>query len=315
MLRILLGAEFPLPLDRPFTRAQALAAGLSPSALTSLVQEGLLRRPLRGVYVAAQAPDTQLLRARALQLVVPSGSVVTDESAGWLAGAAMILPPGAHLEPPRLTVFVNRQHRRLSNGLVASGSRQLLARDVACVHGVLATTPLRTALDLGRLRPRDRALAALDQLLRLGVFTPTDLFAEMPRFRGMRGVRQLRALAAFADGRSESPGESALRLRCSDLGLPPPVVQPDILDDAGRFLGRADLLIEELRLILEYDGERWHGPEHREHDEARRAAFARASYTVGVFRRSDLYGSVDAGALLLDHVRRARLALSRRGIE
>ena len=154
------------------------------------------------MYAAAQAPDIQPLRAQAIQLVAPDGHIVTDESAGWLAGAQMILSPGAHLEAPPLTVFATGDHHRLRNGLVDSGTRALLPRDITTVHGVLTTTPLRTALDLGRLRHRDRAIAALlDQLLRLGVFSPEELAAELPRFKGMRGVRQLRFLAPRADGR------------------------------------------------------------------------------------------------------------------
>ena len=53
----LLDEGFPLPLDRPFTRAQARAAGLDPRRLRQLLDEGLLRRVLRGVYAASQAPD------------------------------------------------------------------------------------------------------------------------------------------------------------------------------------------------------------------------------------------------------------------
>ena len=99
----LLGSDFPLDLDRPFTYAMARTAGISRRSIAELVEKGLLRRLLRGVYAAAQAPDTQLLRAQAIQLVAPEGCIVTDESAGWLAGAAMILRPGAHLETPPLT--------------------------------------------------------------------------------------------------------------------------------------------------------------------------------------------------------------------
>ena len=46
--------------------------------------------------------------------------------------------------------------------------------------------------------------------------------AEIGRFRGFRGVVQLRCLAPLGDGRAESPGESALRLHWYDAGLPTP---------------------------------------------------------------------------------------------
>jgi hypothetical protein len=286
----LLGPDFPMPLDRPFTFAQARAAGISRRTLEGLLSELLVRRMLKGVYVAAQAPDTQLLRAQAIRLVVPEGCIVTDESAGWLAGADMILPPNAHLEVPPLRVYATGGHHRLRNDICVSGTRDLLRRDITMVHGVATTTPLRTALDLGRLRYRDQSLAALDQLLGLDVFTKGELLDEIPRFKGARGVRQLRLLAPIADGLSESPGESALRLRFYDGGLPIPEPQRDIFNAAGRFLGRSDLLVEELRFIAEYDGERWHGPDEEEDDARRRDGFERAGYTVRVLRKQNVFG-------------------------
>ena len=315
MNHVLLGSDFPLDLDRPFTYAMARAAGISRRSMAELVEHGLLRRLLRGVYAAAQAPDTQLLRAQAMQLVVPEGCIVTDESAGWLSGAAMILRPGAHLEPPPLTIFAQAgtDHDRLRNGLVASGTRHLLPRDITCVHGVLTTTPLRTAVDLGRLRHRDRAIAALDQLLRLGVFTLEELLAEIPRYRGMRGIRQFRFLAPLADGRSESPGESALRLRFKDAGLTTPEPQQNIYDARGRFIGRADLLIKELLFVAEYNGEEWHDEEQEPHDAARCKAMEDADHTVRVFTRHNVYGQhQDAIEILNAGVYEARRNLSRR---
>lgn len=307
---VLLGTDFPLPLDRPFTARQAREAGLSRRRLQALHEEALVRRVLHGVYVAAQAPDSQLLRARAVALVVPEGVVVTDESAGWLAGAAMILRPGAHLEVPPLTVFGTGGHDRLRNGVTASGTRSLRKQDITEIHGVRVTTPLRTALDLGRLRPRDRALAALDQLLRTGGFDQEELLAGIARFRGARGVRQLRVLAPLADPRSESPGESALRLRFHDAGLPPPTPQVEIRDARGRFLGRGDLALEELRFLAEYDGEEWHGPEQEPADLARRERIAAAGWTVRTFRRAQVFGrGQDAIAVLRAGVREARRRL------
>ena len=292
----------------------ARAAGISRRSMAELVENGLLRRLLRGVYVAAQAPDTQLLRAQAIQLVVPEGCIVTDESAGWLSGAPMILRPGAHLETPPLTIFAQAgaDHDRLRNGLVCerdatpSPARHHLRPWRPGHH------PATHALDLGRLRHRDRAIAGLDQLLRLGVFTLEELLAEIPRFRGMRGVRQLRNLAPIADGRSESPGESALRLRFDDAGLPIPEPQQNIYDARGRFIGRADLLIKELLFVAEYNGEEWHDEEQEPHDAARCKAMEDADHTVRVFTRHNVYGQhQDAIEILNAGVYEARRNLSR----
>jgi hypothetical protein len=305
----LLGPEFPLPLDLPFTFRQAQEAGISRRQLSRLTRDAWLRRLLPGVYVAAQAPDSQILRSRAIRLLVPEGHVVTDESAGWLAGASMILRPGAHLAVPPVSVFGTAGSGRLRNGIAISGTRDLLPADITEYFGVPATTPLRTALDLGRLQHRDRAIAAIDQLLRLGEFDLDQLLEGVPRFKGFRGVRQLRWLAPLGNGLSESPGESALRLRFLEAGLSSPTPQFEIYD-GGRFLARGDLVLEELRFLAEYDGEEWHGPERKQADEDRLERVRNAGWTVRSFRRHDVFGrTADAGEVLRDGVREARRSL------
>jgi hypothetical protein len=99
-------------------------------------------------------------------------------------------------------------------------ARDLAARDVERVGRMQVTTPLRTALDVGRLLPADLALGAMDALLGGGSFTHAQLLSELPRLAGHRGVGQLRSLAAQVDARSEGLAESALRLRWHQARLP-----------------------------------------------------------------------------------------------
>ena len=122
----LLDGSFPLPLSRPFTTPQAAAAGVGRNVLRRLEKLGLVRRLLRGVYVAAQAPDNLLLRAQAVALVVPEDGVVTDWTACWLH--AGVLPPGGHLEVPPVSVFRPPGAGRLRNGLCSSGERTFTPR-------------------------------------------------------------------------------------------------------------------------------------------------------------------------------------------
>jgi hypothetical protein len=173
--QITLDGRFPLPLDGPFTHAEARAAGLQTRDLGVLVDQGFLRRLVAGVYVASQVEDSLELRANALRLVVPPDAVVTDRTAGWLLGAPMILAPGDHLVVPQVSMFVNRKGARLRNDLASSGQRTLAPLDVIEVLGLQVTTPLRTACDLGRLLRRDRAFAALDAMLGLRLFGPDEL--------------------------------------------------------------------------------------------------------------------------------------------
>jgi len=268
----LLGERFPLPLDRPFTFQVARSHGLGPHDLGWLCREGYLRRMLKGVYVAAQAVDSIELRALALRLVVPDGAVVTDRSAGWLHGAEMILAPNDHLGVPPVSVFVNRRGARLRNGITNSGQRFLRPEDVMEVLGVSVTTPVRTACDLGRLLSPDGAFAALDAMLRLGAFDKQQLWTASHRFRGMRGVIQLRAFAPLADARAESPGESVTRLRWITAGIKPQPEPQIEVERPNEWSYWIDLGVEGLRFGIEYLGEEWHlrTPEQRDRDHRRR---------------------------------------------
>src|SRR5262245_58494654 len=303
----LLDAEFPLPIDRPFTRQHALAAGITPWVLRHLVDEGLVRRLVRGVYVAAQVVDSVPLRARALSLVVPETAVVTDWTACWFWTG--IDAPGAHERTPELYVFHRHRHTRLNNGLSIGGARSFSRGDLVVVEGVTLTSPLRTACDIGRLFNRDRAIGAIDALLRHGTFGLDHLLFEVERFKGMRGVRQLRALAPLGDARAESPGESTLRLRWLDeYTLPTPTPQVPIIVD-GVEVYRIDLGVQELRYGCEYDGALFHGPGQRSKDRARRKdLFRRFTWDVDGARQRNVFGPTrDVEEMLHNGVRRSRV--------
>ena len=206
--------------------------GLQNRDLGVLVTEEFLRQLVAGVYVADQVPELATRWSfQALRLVLRAGRCRDQQAtAGWLHGAPMVLAPGDHLVIPQVSMFVNRKGARLRNELASSGERTLKSEDVTEVLGVRVTSALRTACDLGRLLNRDRAFAALDAMLSLGVFDADELCDAVKRFRGMRGVRQLRGFAPLADGRAQSAAESILRLRWLDLlTLPRPEPQIEVV--------------------------------------------------------------------------------------
>jgi hypothetical protein len=310
-LPVLLDDSFPLPTDRPFTTKQAEAAGVTRHVIARLLREDLLRRVLKGVYVATQVSDGLLLRARALALVVPPDAAVTDWTACWLHTG--VLPPGDHLWVPPVSIYRLPGKTRLRNKLSAGGERAFRTDDLMVVEGVRVTTPLRTAADLGRLASRDWALAGVDALCRNAGFGRELLLADVERFRGQRGVIQLRELAPLADPRSESPGESVLRLRWLDLpNLPPPELQISVRSASGREIYRIDLGVEELRFGAEYDGEEHHSSdEDRLHDLRRRRELdERFGWLILPVRRADVFGAErDIERLLQEGVREARRRL------
>ena len=289
-----------LPGDRPFTAASALAAGVKPALLRSWVRMGALAHPMRGVYHRSELPDSLELRVACLQYVVPPDCVVTDRTAAWLWGAKTALAPGSHEVVPRVQAFCP-PGRRLRNGLSDSGERTLLDKDVQCVRGVLVTSPLRTACDLGRLLSRDQAIAAMDAMAARGLVSVSELVDEAHRrFKGYRGIVQLRSLGPLVDAGSESPGESVMRLRWIDAGLPRPQCQVEVPSATGGSWW-LDMGLEEDRFAGEYDGEEFHTKEaDRRHDEFRRSWLRdEESWTIVVARRDNVFGRTQDVEVLL----------------
>ncbi len=223
-----------VPEGRPFTALEGTELGISVHWLRTWACQGRLRRPVRGVYVRLGVRDTLDLRLQVLRLVVPPDCVVTDRTAAWLWGAPMVLAPGDHLQAPRVSVFAP-PGRRLRNDLSRSGERMFSTEDVVARDGVLVTTPLRTACDVLRLLHRDQAIAVSDMLASVGAFEVERLSSELVRFKGYRGVIQARALAPLIDAGSGSPGESILRMRWYDAGLPRPTSQVEVAAPGGSY--------------------------------------------------------------------------------
>jgi hypothetical protein len=68
-------------------------------------------------------------------------------------------------------------------------------------------------------------------------------------------VKRLRAAAALARPRVESPKETETRLLLVDAGLPEPLTNYVITDAEGNFVARVDLAWPRLRACVEYEGE------------------------------------------------------------
>ncbi len=305
--------SFPLPLDAPFTSIAARDVGISANALQGLVREGFVRSLAKNVYVAAQVPDSRVLRGHALALVAPPYSVLCDWTACWYWTGIDL--PGRH-QRVEIDAFRFRGYDRLRNGLARSGQRWFLAEDVVpLAEGLFVSTPIRTAWDLGRFYKPVVAMGGMDALLRHRSFTVDELVGGVERFKRQRGVVLLRWLAPRVDPVSESPGESALRVRWHEApGLPWPRCQIPILNGEGIELFRVDIGDEELLFAAEYDGEEFHGPERQSHDRDRRWALSdEFGWHIEAFRRPSVYGQQhDASPRLALAWREARKSYSRR---
>lgn len=274
----------------PFTRAEASDSGISAYDWRVLVKLGEVRELLRGIYVDAVLPDTLDLRIAAVARVLPPGVVLARRTAAWVYGVDALDPRGHPATPPIDVVTAERIRRPKHRLAAAHAADDLRASDVADRGGIRLTSPLRTACDLGRFLPRPQALAAVDSMLHAGLVTKAEMIDQVPRWRGRRGVRQLEEMIDLGEPACESPGESRMRLRIIDGGLPRPEVQIPIHDLAGRERYRLDSGYRRQRVGAEFDGEEFHGPDQAAADERRRAWICARGWRIAVFRREDVYG-------------------------
>lgn len=306
---IFLDSSVGIPVDRPFTHAQARSEGITPRQLGLWVTQGLLIHPMRGVFHAAQLPDGLELRIECLRLVVPDDAVVTDRTAGWLYRAPMVLAPGDHLRVPQVDLRLGPGNR-LRNPLSTSGERTFRPGEVVEFDGLLVTSRLRTTIDLGMSLPRRQAFAGMCAMSRVADFERDELEFELRehgRFAGYRGVRKARGLAPYVDPRFGSAAECALALEWKDAGgLPDFVPQHPVAGPRGMFY--LDLAVPALKYGVEYNGPRWHGDDRAAYDAARMTWLVdHQDWIIDVFETDDLYGPrCDPGVRLTKGIQRAR---------
>jgi hypothetical protein len=276
---------------RPFERADADEAGLTQHDVTELLNVGALRQVIRGVYLDARVPDDLASRAASLRLRLPPDAVVCRLTAAWLWGVDGRGPE--QLGPVEFVECVVPPGRQ---PLCHAGVRSYVAPltgDTCLAGGVPATTPVRTAIDVLRWLAPHMGLAIADALTARGLATPEAIRAHVEDFPARRGIRQARYLASLIEPRTESFGESWLRLRIIDAGFPRPSVQIEVMNASGDCIYRLDLGWEHIRLAVEYDGEQYHSSAEQLDRDRRRRDDLERTYGWRVFGvgRGEVLGS------------------------
>ncbi len=187
---------------------------------------------------------------------------------------------------------------------IVTRNQRLGDDEVTKVAGLPVTKPARTAYDLGRHLPRTRALVQLDALMHATPFSNEDVLLLAKRYRGARGLRQLRTALPLIDGGAATPKETWLRLLLIDAGLPIPTTQIPVVDGYWP-VAFLDLGWEQFKVAAEYDGDH-HRANRRQYakDHRRLRDVERLGWIVVRVIAEDRPGDV---------VRRVRSALLRRG--
>jgi hypothetical protein len=212
----------------PFIGSEALAAGV--------VNRYQLATQYDAVYRNVYVPRGKVLTAADKAVAAWLWSERRATAAGLSAAALH----GTKWLDAKLAAELNQRHRHKTNGIFLHSDK--LADDEVCIaNGIPATTPARTAYDLGRRRGLTTAVIRLDALMQATNLKPTDVEALAERHRGTRGTVQLREAISLSDCGAESPQETRTRLILTDAGLRPKHTQIEVFDNFGEFVHRIDM--------------------------------------------------------------------------
>jgi hypothetical protein len=277
-------ADVPVELrDRPFTLAQANAAGVS----SRMLEGQSWRQIFRGVWAHCAMEDTRELRFDAVRLLQPEHAVVCVLTAAWLHGAEV-----RHQDDLDVDVsYPKGKRRRPRQGLRVS-QETVQPDDVTVIQGVRVTTGLRTTFDCLRLLKGIERVVVADALTHLGRTNLEELQRYFAAQRRLRNLRIGERLIEQVEPLSESPMESRVRLRLTEAGIPRPKAQWEIFTPSGEFVARLDLAWPEFKVAVEYDGA-WHWKQ-RQQDDRRRARARALGWDIHVFGSEDYYGDRDA---------------------
>lgn len=247
------------PIEWPFRAAEALEAG----ALTFRELRRFHAAVYPGVWAPREAELSAAQRARAAWLWSGREGVPAGLSASALLGAKWI-DAGMSAE----LVHTNRR----PPPLIVVHTDAVMPDEKQLICGMTATTPARTAFDLGRRLGRNEGVQRIDALMNATNVTVADIEAVTRRHRGARGIRQLRKTLALVDGGAESPYESLTRLLLIDAGFPRPQTQIPVYDDGGFLIARIDMGWPQWRVGVDFEGaHHWNDPRQRDWDVERYA--------------------------------------------
>jgi hypothetical protein len=242
-----------------FGRGDAIDAGYSDAEIAQRIRAGRWVRLCRGAYAEPDAGVRAMppwerdawIHARVAKAYfwrLGGRAVISHQSALVLHG----------LEISDLDL--RRVHLTNLSGPGRSGRH-------VCQHA--AVPPISAATPIGEVQvtPGPRAVvetilsttypvavSVVDAALRERLATADELRGSVQLFGRQRGVRAAARAVAFADGLSESVGESRMRVLLADLGLPEPALQAVITDRSGKFVARVDFLLTAYGVVVEFDG-------------------------------------------------------------
>ena len=256
--------------------AQLAAAGVGPNAISAWASSGRLHRIHRGVYAVGHRALSREAHLLAAVLAVGRGAAVSHRS----AGAVWDLLRDRGNRHRRVVDVITPRRVSRRPGITPHFAPRLHSRELMHWDRIPITTPARTLLDLAASLSEDRLRRVVRQAQADRLVVQYDLEEQLARVSAHTpGARRLAAVVAPGP----TPTRSVMEDRMLDLlqrrGFPRP--QPNVRIALPDRTVEVDFLYADRRLVLETDGDRFHGTRlAREADAARQAALETAGYRV-----------------------------------
>lgn len=232
---------------------QVLACGMSDDAVKRRVDARRWTRVKPGLFLIGGFEPT--LRGRLTAATAVLGAIVSHESAAELHNL-----PGVPRELAVVTVRVRRTHR--FPDVVVHQSTDLTDGQIVEIDGLEVTSPVRTTIDLAATMRPPPVGRIVDHLVLAGLATVEDfvkLVTDLAR-QGKPGMKTMHSVLDVRAG-EDFMGESELEMyglrMLREWGFPEPELQYALPWRSAR-QGRVDFAYPSIRLIIEFDGRRWH---------------------------------------------------------
>ncbi len=275
---------------RPFTSAEADAAGLT----ASMRRGRHVEQVHRGVWRLADTPRTFEFEVHAARMALPRDAVLSHVSAlRWLG-----------IEVGRETPihFSTNKPRQTRENVVLH--RRIGPMSPRLIRGIDTLGPDRSFVDSATVLGIRQLVRAGDAMVRAGLTTVNSLLHYVTNSH-LDGVVRARQAASLVRERVDSVRETDLRLLIVLAGLPEPAVNVDVYADDGTWLAHGDLVLPDLRIIVEHDG--WvheRSAEQRQKDHFRRERIEAAGWTLIVVTSADFDHPISIVTRVFEALRR-----------
>ncbi len=150
-------------------------------------------------------------------------------------------------------------HSPRIEGGVHHHAGEVRTEDVEVIDGVVVTAAPRTVIDVARDADFEPSVIVADAAFSRDPAAPAATLNRLDDMRNWPGSINAGRVVEFADGRSQSVGESRSRVAIHVVGLPAPELQAVIQTPDGRFVAQTDFHFVEQRTIGEFDGRQKYG--------------------------------------------------------